>query len=153
MKKLIVLVLAFIVLSMAACGNSKQNETIEYSFHGENEHFSITEGSIVISSEGTVFNGGILEFTDPSFLNNIISYSASYYSLLSNNEREVFYSSTVNGLSENVSHSGEALGTAGSSGILVGHPETDLRFELKTVDTKGKESIYQVELTLTELKN
>lgn len=150
MKKLITLLLAFIVLSTAACGNTKQDETIEYSFHGGNEHFSIREGSIVINSDGTVFNGGVLEFADSDFLDGIISYSASYYYLSSNNELKVFYSSTVNGLNEDSAHSTQGLGTAGSSGFLVGYPVKGLAFELKTVNENGEEYIYQAELTLFE---
>lgn len=170
MKKRMAFLLALIcVLSFTACGSeeeiiqevtpdaSQSNQTQEgtYSFYGENEYFSLSNGSLVVSDERETFKGGVLEAVDPEFFSDVVSVSSSFYTFKGNGEPDIFethkkYSSD----GTPVSFGGSLGGSSSNSPYLIRKIEQGgLWLEVQTVDTADKETVYQLELTVTKVHN
>ena len=156
MKKLITTVWVVVfALSMVACSNAKQEDVVEYSFYGDNEYFSLSNGSIEVSGEMETFRGGVLEAVNPEFFSDVVSISASFYTIKSNGEQDIFmthkkYSSD----GTPVSFGGSLGGSSSNSPDLIRKIEQGgLWLEVQTVDTADKETVYQLELTVTEVQN
>ena len=170
MKKRMAFLLALIcVLSFTACGSEEEiiqevtpdafqsNQTQEgtYSFCGENECFSLSNGSIVVSDEMETFDGGVLKAVNPEFFSDVKSFSASFYTIKSNGEQDNFvthkkYSSD----GTPVSFGGSLGGSSSNSPDLIRKIEQGgLWLEVQTVDTADKKTVYQLELIVTELQN
>ena len=156
MKKLIttVWVLVFALL-LVACSNAKQEDVVEYSFYGENEYFSLSNGSIVVSGEMEKFDGGVLKAIDPELFSDVVSVSSSFYTHKGNGERDIFSTHKEYSLDgEPVSFGGSLGGSSSNSPDLIRKIEQGgLWLEVQTVDTADKETVYQLELTVTEVQN
>ena len=150
MKKLLAIALGLIcVIGLFGCNNTKQEDETTYSFNGEHENFTISNGSIILSGEEQKFYGGELTITQPSIFENVTSYSTCFYTLR-NGERAQFSSTMVTGLTGNSAPNGKKLGYASSNGHMISNLEEGLWFELKTIDADGTENVYQIELELTK---
>lgn len=79
MKKLICLLLSlFCVLCLSACEKEEPQPLRVYSFHGENELFSVSNGVLVLDEEQEIFYGGELDWKDES-LDAFSYFSACFY--------------------------------------------------------------------------
>lgn len=157
MKKMIALVLALAcVLSLSACGNGNQEQVSTYTFHGDNEYISISNGTIVLSDTEEVLDGGNLSIIQADLLDGIVAYSATFYTMRNGGQRTLMSNSVVD-YTGGAIHVEEDLGSISGDGIITDNKienldelRENLWFELKTTDLNDKENVYQLKLTLTE---
>ena len=151
--KIVVRVLLITVLYtclLSSCGMKPAEEPlVVYSFSGENEMFSISNGVIVLNEGEEIFYGGNLD----GQLSDIIAYSMTFY-IQSGSDDIVLLSNSVTDMT------GGTIGIAGETGkisgdVLKSAEEDDLQnnlyFELKTTNLSGEENTYQLQLTVTEI--
>lgn len=151
--KIVVRVLLITVLYtclLSSCGMKPAEEPlVVYSFSGENEMFSISNGVIVLNEGEEIFYGGNLD----GELSDIIAYSMTFY-IQSGSDDIVLLSNSVTDMT------GGTIGIAGETGkisgdVLKSAEEDDLQnnlyFELKTTNLSGEENTYQLQLTVTEI--
>lgn len=156
MKKIAILVSALVcILGLIGCNNN-QKEVSTYSFRGENDYFAITNCSIVLSDTEEVFDGGDLEITQSGIFEEIASYSTTFYTLTNGKKRIILSDSVFDQTGCAVNVDGE-LGKVSGKGTIIGSKVKsigalieNLWFELKTTDLKGKENVYQFQLTLID---
>ena len=151
--KIVVRILLITVLYtclLLSCGMKPAEEPlVVYSFSGENEMFSISNGVIVLNEGEEIFYGGNLD----GELSDIIAYSMTFY-IQSGSDDIVLLSNSVTDMT------GGTIGIAGETGkisgdVLKSAEEDDLQnnlyFELKTTNLGGEENTYQLQLTVTEI--
>ena len=150
MKKLAAVIFVLLcVLGIVGCHHDKQ-ETVTYSFRGEHEYFTISNGSIVFNDAEEVFEGGKLEIVQPEPFADVTSYSTTFYTMR-NEEKTVIMSSSIidqTGGTVNVYGDFGRISGTNLSGI-VDRELDNLWFELKTTDLNGTENVYQLQLTLS----
>lgn len=137
---------------LSGCGTKPAEESLAvYSFSGENEIFSISNGVIVLTPAQEIFYGGTLD----GELSNIAAYSMTFY-IQSGNDDIVLLSNGVTDIT------GGTIGIAGETGKISGDilnkaEEDDLQnhlfFELKTTNLNGEANTYQLQLAVTEVTN
>ena len=160
MKQILAFVMTLVcALSLSACGNDKQEQTATYRFHGENEFFAISNGSIVLSDTEEVFDGGNLYITQTGIFDHVASYSATFYTKKDGVQRTLMSNSVVDQTGSTIHVEGD-LGTMSGDGFIIGGKvasidelKENLWFELKTTDLHGKETSYHLRLTLTEAQS
>ena len=152
MRKISVILFATLVccVLLSGCGNESTRESlVVYSFSGENEMFSISNGVIVLNEGEEIFYGGNLV----GELSDIVAYSMTFY-IQSGSDNIVLLSNSV------IDMTGGTIGIAGETGKISGdvlkrEEEDDLQnnlyFELKTTNLDGEENTYQLQLTVTEV--
>ena len=157
MVKLRVLVfMAILMLALAGCEKVEQEQLTVYSFSGENEQLSISNGIIILNGTEETFSGGDLKVSD-DFFDNITSYSTTFY-IMAGDEKDVILSNGMVDMTEDtVNISGDLGQISGDSAIrrIKIDGTSDLKnilyFELTTKDMDGNENVYQLELSLTEI--
>ena len=155
-KSKVLVFLAILMLALVGCEKVEQEQLTVYSFSGENEQLSISNGIIVLNGTEEIFTGGDLKVTD-DFFNNITSYSTTFY-IMADDEKDVILSNDV------VDMTGDTVNISGDLGQISGNStirrikiddtsnlENILHFELTTKDRNGKENVYQLQLSLTEI--
>ena len=154
MKKFIALLLALAcVFALASCSNTP-GEPVTLSIIGEHEFFEISNGSIVLSDTEEVFDGGDLQITQSGVFEAIASYSTTFYTLTDGEQRIILSNSVIDQTGGTVNGD---LGKASGKGIIIGDKvksieelKENLWFELITTDLGGTETVYQIQLTLTD---
>lgn len=148
--------LTTIMVALTGCGKVGQERLTVYSFSGENERLTISNGIIVLNGTEEIFSGGDLKVTN-DFFTDITSYSATFYTM-SDSEKDVILSNSVvdmTGGTVNVSGDlGQVSGDSIISRIKIDDTSdlnNTLYFELTTKDKNGKESVYQLQMSLTEI--
>lgn len=155
-KSKVLVFLAILMLALVGCEKVEQEQLTVYSFSGENEQLSISNGIIVLNGTEEIFTGGDLKVTD-DFFNNITSYSTTFY-IMSGDKKDVILSNNVvdtTGDTVNVSSDlGQISGDSAIRRIKI-DDTSDLKnilyFELTTKDRDGKENVYQLQLSLSEI--
>lgn len=155
-KSKVLVFIAILMLTLVGCKKVDQEQPTVYSFSGENEQLSISNGIIVLNGTEEIFTGGDLKVTD-DFFNNITSYSTTFY-IMADDEKDVILSNDV------VDMTGDTVNISGDLGQISGNStirrikiddtsdlENILHFELTTKDRNGKENVYQLKLSLTEI--
>ena len=156
-KSKVLVFLTILMLALVGCEKVEQEQLTVYSFSGENEQLSISNGIIVLNGTEEIFTGGDLKVTD-DFFNNITSYSTTFY-IMSGDKKDVILSNNVvdmTGDTVNVSSDlGQISGDSAIRRIKI-DDTSDLKnilyFELTTKDRDGKENVYQLQLSLTEIR-
>ena len=155
-KSKVLVFLAILMLALVGCEKVEQEQLTVYSFSGENEQLSISNGIIVLNGTEEIFTGGDLKVTD-DFFNNITSYSTTFY-IMSGDKKDVILSNNVVDLTGDTVNVSSDLGQiSGDSAIrrIQIDDTSDLKnilyFELTTKDRDGKENVYQLQLPLTEI--
>ncbi len=158
MKKVTTILLALFgsALLFTGCGvssESNQEQSLKvYSFSGENNFISVSNGVIVLDAKDEIYYGGDLE-VKPDEFSDITTYSATIY-LNKGNERVTLISNSFE------DKTGGTIGVSGDIGKITGDIIRDsdidklvnnLWFELKTTDLKGQENTYQLQLEMTEI--
>lgn len=158
MKKLIILMLAMVCLfAMTACntGNQEQVLTYSYSFSGENECFSISNGAISLGDTEEVFEGDNLEVVQSSLFADVVSFSTTFYTMRDGEKCIILSNHVVDQTGDSVYVNG-SLGSISGADVISGTVENiddlkeNLWFELKTTKLDGTENVYQLQLTLSE---
>lgn len=152
MRKLSVILFAILAccVLLLGCGKESTKESlIVYSFCGENESFSISNGVIVLSSTEEIFYGGNLE----GELSDVVGYSMSFYIPFGNDERILLSNSVEDMTGGTISIAGEIGKISGDifTATEIDELQNNLYFKLKTTNLKGEENEYQLQLTLTEI--
>lgn len=156
MKKAIVLILiAALLFGIVGCSN-KQDKSETLSFSGQHEYFFVSNCSVTVGADEDVFEGGELEIIRDDMFTDIVSYSTSFYVLRNGEKRVVLSGSVVNESGDPLSIN-RALGKVSGNSIFIGHKVNNVEelienlwFELKTIDTVGKENVYQIQLILSK---
>lgn len=163
MKKFSIFVLALVcILGLVGCKgiglSSREEVTATYSFCGENNYFGISNGVVVLNEEKDIFRGGNLKIVQETLFSNVASYTATFYTML-DGEKITIQTATVN-FNPDVAADidGDNLGETSGKDFLLGNKVkcvddliNNLWVELKVIDLDGKETVYQLQLTLTEI--
>ena len=148
---------SYSIISEQAPDASQSNQTQDgtYSFYGENEYFSLSNGSIVVSGEMETFDGGVLKAIDPELFSDVKSFSASFYTIKSNGKQDDFVTHKIYSSDGTPVSFGGSLGRSSSNSpdLIRKIEQGGLWLEVQTVDTADKEAVYQLELTVTEVQN
>lgn len=122
-----------------------------YSFSGENEYISVSNGVIILDDKDEICYGGDLKVMSNDFA-DITSYLITIY--IDGSEKSILLSNSVD------DRTGETIDISGNIGKISGDILKDsdadkltdnLWFELKTTNLSGEENIYQVQLETIEI--
>ena len=148
--------MAILLLTLAGCEKVEQEQLTVYSFSGENEQLSISNGIIILNGTEETFSGGDLKVSD-DFFDNITSYSTTFYIMVGDEKDVILSNDVVDMTGDTVNISGDLGQISGNSTIRrikiddTSDLENILLFELTTKDRNGKENVYQLQLSLTEI--
>ncbi len=155
MKKIATIILSLLVCTVlfTGCGNSSkssQEQSLKvYSFSGNNESISVSNGVIVLSGKDEICYGGNLKVMSDDFA-DITAYSTTIY--VDGEEDSILLSHAV------ADQTGGTIDVSGNIGKISGDVLRDgdadkladnLWFELKTTNLSGEENTYQVQLETT----
>ena len=157
MKKIMVATLSLLAYAVLLAGCNTSTESNEeqslkvYSFSGENEYISVSNGVIILDGKDEICYGGDLKVMSDDFA-NITTYSTTIY--INGSEKETLLSNSVD------DQTGGTIDFSGNIGKISGdifkNRDADkltdnLWFELKTTNLSGEENTYQVQLKTTEI--
>lgn len=157
MKKIATIILSLLVCTVlfTGCGNSSKSKSSQvqslkvYSFSGNSESISVSNGVIVLSGKDEICYGGNLKVMSDDFA-DITAYSTTIY--VDGEEDSILLSHAV------ADQTGGTIDVSGNIGKISGDVlrdgDTDkladnLWFELKTTNLSGEENTYQVQLETT----
>lgn len=149
---------AALVLLAGGCAQAQQEMPVVLSFCGTDGQFSVSNGVIVLGAGQEVFYGGQLEASE-DFAADAVSFSATFY-CLSGDEKKTLLSSSVTDRTGGRVRVGGDLGKVSGEGAVSGlgekaiKPQTlknGLYFELEVTDAGGRQSIYPLQLSVTEV--
>lgn len=159
MRKTMTVVLAVLLMTAILSGcNQKSGEQQEsplqvYSFSGENEYFSLSNGVIVLNTEEEVFYGGVLEEKNYA-LSGIKSFSMTFYVTEGEEKHTLLSNSVIDQTGGSVHVSGDT-GKISGTNILHGADAQDwmnhLYFELKTTGLSGQDNVFTLQLVPIEV--
>lgn len=164
MKKLIALAMAFICLiGLAGCNGigqgTQEKASATYSFSGENDFFEISDGAIVLDKDKNVFRGGKLKIIQNEASSKVAAFTVTFYTMRDNEKRAIRTDSAIfnTDIVTPPDIDGYVLAEESGKYPLFGNKVEsiddliqDFWAELKVVDLEGKESAYQLQLTVTE---
>ena len=157
MKKIRAVMLSLLACTVLLAGCNTSSESNEeqslkvYSFSGENEYISVSNGVIILDGKDEICYGGDLKVTSDDF-GDITTYSTTIY--INGSEKEPLLSNSVD------DQTGGTIDLSGNIGKIYGDILKDrdadkltdnLWFELKTTNLRGEENTYQVQLETTEI--
>ena len=157
MKKIMAVVLWLLACTVLLAGCNTSSESNEeqplkvYSFSGENEHISVSNGVIILDGKDEICYGGDLKAMSDDFT-DITTYSTTIY--INGSEKEILLS---NGVDNQTGGTIDVSGNIGKiSGYILRDSDADkltdnLWFELKTTNLSGEENTYQLQLKTTEI--
>ena len=157
MKKIMVATLSLLACAVLLAGCNTSTESNEeqslkvYSFSGENEYISVSNGVIILDGKEEICYGGDLKVMSDDF-SDITTYSTTVY--INGSEKETLLS---NGVDNQTDGTIDVSGNIGKiSGDILRDSDADkltdnLWFELKTTNLSGEENTYQVQLKTTEI--
>ena len=157
MKKIRAVMLSLLACTvlLAGCNTSPESNEEQplkvYSFSGENEYISVSNGVIILDGKDEICYGGDLKVMSDDFA-NITTYSTTIY--INGSEKETLLS---NGVDDQTGETIDVSGNVGQiSGDILRDSDADkltdnLWFELKTTNLSGEENTYQVQLETTEI--
>ena len=150
MKKIATIILSLLVCTVlfTGCGNSSKSKSSQeqslkvYSFSGNSESISVSNGVIVLAGKDEICYGGNLKVMSDDFA-DITAYSTTIY--VDGEEDSILLSHAV---------ADQTGGTIDVSGNILRDGDADkladnLWFELKTTNLSGEENTYQVQLETT----
>ena len=157
MKKIRAVMLSLLACTVLLAGCNTSSESNEeqslkvYSFSGENEYISVSNGVIILDGKDEICYGGDLKVMSDDFA-DITTYSTTIY--INGSEKETLLS---NGVDDQTGGTIDVSGNIGKiSGDILRDSDADkltdnLWFELKTTNLSGEENTYQVQLETTEI--
>lgn len=157
MKKIMKVILSLLACTVLLAGcntffeSNKEQSLKVYSFSGENEYISVSNGVIILDDKDEICYGGDLKVMSNDFA-DITSYLITIY--IDGSEKSILLSNSVD------DRTGETIDISGNIGKISGDILKDsdadkltdnLWFELKTTNLSGEENIYQVQLETIEI--
>jgi uncharacterized lipoprotein len=161
MKKMLALILVALCLFMlSGCGNKADNDdkTEVYTFYGENDYVTVTNGTAVVGGEEETFSGGRLEVIKEKAFADAMYWSAEFY-IAKDGEKKTLYKSVVEDLSDSakVSISGD-LGKISGGNVISDYESSDMDafvnnlFMLFTVrNAEGEEKTYEIQMNVEKV--
>ena len=160
MRKIIASMLAVICLFMlVGCSNEQNHEKVKvFTFYGENEYISVTNGTVVLDGDEEVFSGGILNVLQEDTFSDAVYWSAEFY-IAKDGEKKTVYKSVVEDLSDSaqVSVSGD-LGKIAGGNVISDYEDADIDafvnnlFMLFTVrNAEGEEKTYEIQMKVEKV--
>lgn len=137
----------------SGCGKKTLEEQFAvYSFSGENDFFSITNGVIVLTPTEEIFYGGNLDEKDEK-LSDVIAYTMSLY-IQFGDEKRIILSNSVDDMTGETINFTDEIGKV--SGDIINETEIEelknnFFLELSTTNLNGEKNEYQQKLILTEV--
>ena len=154
-KSLILLLILTLAISLVGCSTAELQTSV-YSFSGSNEYFAISNGVIVLDDSTEVFYGGTIS-AEEDFFAEATSYSVTFYISLDGEKKVILSSKVVDLTGEAVVFSGE-IGSISGDDVLTQNKidEIDdlhynLYCDLAVTNKDGTESVYSVQMNLTEI--
>lgn len=145
---------------LVGCSQNDKNQSEEitvYSFCGENEQFTVTNGVIVIGADEEIFYGGDLAVIDQEQFSDIASYSVEFYTMANGEKRTIMRHSGIDQTGRSINVPGD-LGRMSGEDLILGNKTNDvnelkdnLYFEMSTTALNGEQNTYQLQLTVTEI--
>lgn len=160
MKKILALILVAICLfALVGCNNEQKDDKVSvFTFYGENEYISVTNGTAVLCGEEEVFSGGMLKVTNEEAFEDAVYWSSEFY-IAKDGEEKIVTKSIVEDLSEtaSVSVSGDLGKISGPDTITVyGDEDTEdfvnnlfMRFTVR--NAQGEESTYELHMQVEQV--
>ena len=150
---ILVLMCSFV---LAGCNHAKQEQVSTYSFYGTHDYFTISNGSITLGTTEEVFDGGDFKVTQSGMFEEVVSCFTIFYTFTNGERNDIFVHQAIDKTGGMLDLNGD-LGTMSGTDCVIGHMvksieelKDNLWFELKTTDFNGEETVYQVQLTVTE---
>lgn len=141
----------------ASDDTSIPEELVVYSFNGENDQFTITNGVIVLNAAEEVFYGGNLDLKQDELFSDVTSFSATFYTM-ADGEKKTILSNAVTDMAENsVNVTGDLGKISGSEALLstkiddVEELQNNLYFDITTTNLNGEEITYHLQLSMTRV--
>ena len=155
MKKAVALMLSIMCLfAFAACNNeSHKDKTQVYTFYGENEYISVTNGTAVIDGDEEAFSGGELKILKNEAFDGAVYWSSEFY-IEKDVEKRIVYKDAVNDGSggAEMSISGN-IGKISGANVITEYEASDvddfinnLYYKFTVRDAQGKETIYELQM-------
>ena len=150
-----ILSLLFISGLLFGCSSSspisnKQEDTVLYSFCGENENCSIKNGVFLMSPQEKVLYGGILSVDEEEF-KDITAFTTSFYVSLDDG-KEILLSNSISDLTGNPLNLNKETGSISGGSFapdILKHFEDNLFFELNAYDKNGNNKILTIPMNVT----
>ncbi len=157
MKKIMQVILSLLACTVLLAGCNTTSESNEeqslkvYSFSGENEYISVSNGVIILDGKDEICYGGDLKVMSNDFA-DVTTYLTTIY--INGSEKIILLSNSVD------DQTGRTIDVSGNIGKISGDILRDsdadkltdnLWFELKTTNLSGEENIYQVQLETIEI--
>ena len=160
MNKKVWSVLALILICsmiFAGCGSEKQEEKQNfsvYSFSGEDENLTVTNGVIVLSDDYEAFYGGNLQVNEENFA-GVTSFEETFY-VLKDGEKEIISSNSLTDTTGGAVNVGGDLGKKWGAGSISGKFDADdlknnFFFEFTVTDIEGNTHTYQTQMKVVEV--
>lgn len=151
MKKIMAVMLSLLACTVLLAGCNTSSESNEeqslkvYSFSGENEYISVSNGVIILDGKDEICYGGDLKVMSDDFA-NITTYSTTIY--INGSEKETLLSNGVDDqtgetidVSGNVGQiSGDILRDSDADKLLYIHMYQNLFFQFSTKMVHGKDN-------------
>ena len=160
MKKALVFILAIICLFIfVGCNSTEESDKTEvYTFYGENEYISVTNGTAVIDGENEMFSGGNLRISNEEPFDNAVYWRYEFYVSNDDEEKTVYVGSVsdeTGGASVNIE--GE-LGKISGGDIITKYDDyyadafvNNLYFKLVVKNAEGEENTYHLQMNVDKV--
>lgn len=147
------ILIAMLMLALSGCTGAEQEQLTVYSFRGENEMLSVSNGVIVLGGTEEIFAGGDMEM-DSGSLTDITSYVTKFYVLSDGEEKVISFSGAEDKTGGTLRMPGN-LGRLSGAGVISRVGAEDLKnnlyFELTVADKKGRKHVYRLPLSVKEI--
>ena len=160
MKKALVFILAIICLFIfVGCNSTEESDKTEvYTFHGENEYISVTNGTAVIDDENEMFSGGNLAVLNKELFDNAVYWRYEFYVSNDGEEKTVYVGSVsdeTGGASVNIEGD---LGKISGGDIITKYDDSytddfvnNLYFKLVVKNAEGEENTYHLQMKVDKV--
>ena len=155
MKKAVALMLSIMCLfAFAACNNeSHKDKTRVYTFYGENEYISVTNGIAVIDGDEEVFSGGNLKVLNKNAFSDIVYWRYEFYISNDGEEKTVYVgavSDETGGASVDINGD---LGSISGEDIITRYDAfvNDLYFKFIVKNADGEENTYHLQMKVNKV--
>lgn len=153
MKKVACLLTALLLCCfLAGCSTSSNQKLTVYSFSGQDDTFSITNGVVVIAPDTAIFYGGYLD-ADEEHFQQITSYSTSFYVWADGHEHTLMDMRAVDTTGTFLNLDQE-VGSVSSQAFFEG-AETAIRdqlfFRLETVNQNGERQTLEIPMSVVDV--
>ena len=160
MKKVLALMLVAVCLfALVGCSNGQKDDKVAvFTFYGENEYISVTNGTAVLGGDEEVFSGGMLKVLNEKAFADTVYWSSEFY-IAKDGEQKIVTKSIVEDLSDtaSVDISGDLGKISGPDIITVyGSDDTEdfinnLFMKFTVRNAQGEENTYELHMQVEQV--